>query len=132
MLINKKAISSYILILLIITSILSLLLFLILDGIYGASHKDCSKVDFQITDVCKNLGSVSFSIKNNKNTKLEISFNGIENSGNEILAKENKILRFNYKGDSVDLVPVIRDRGKVYFCSGKTKSQNIKIISKKC
>lgn len=129
---SKRAVESYILVLLIVSAVMGLFLVSILNGIYGNDNVNCNNVNFEVLDLCMDGKSFVFKIKNNGNESLDFTINDKTSPSDfRVLAYESRRINFiQERGDFLSFLPMIKVENGVSSCRGKLKSFDTNIIGK--
>lgn len=125
MFINKKAISSYIVVLLFSSAIMTIILFPLLGTIYADDNILCQQVKYEKVNMCKKGGFLNFNLKNTGT--IDISTNLVHSITETYVLKvgdEKKIKSYVDKS-SVEVIPSVSDGLSLYQC--KSKSETIKM-----
>ena len=126
---EKKAMQSYMMILLIFSVIMTGFIIFVIGSVYGVEHADCKLVNFEIRDMCKKGGSAQFNVDNNAQKGLFLKVNGLKNSNYFLPANSEKLFNVLSNDGKVELLPYIDYAGKTYECSGKVQKINAEVLT---
>jgi hypothetical protein len=131
MILSKKAIATYIIVISISSSIIALFFLAILGSIYSEENTLCQEIDFILEETCVVRDGIRTKIINRADSTLEVLING----GNKqtLLASEIKVFSFNTNDETtVEFSPVISIHDSLVSCNSKAQKINAKIISTPC
>ena len=127
----RRALGSYIMILMVFSSIMSLLLMLLLNFAYEPDHPSCKKISFSAETVCKE----------NSGYKIKVSNVGGENTLNFVVNEDTE--PFEYLGPDEEKGIILRnsdifvltptttaDSGKSYVCRSQGVRLNMETVGK--
>lgn len=126
---GKKAMQSYMMILLIFSVIMTGFITFVIGSVYGVEHADCKLVDFEIRNMCKKSSSAQFNIDNNAQKGLSLKINGKKNSEYFLPANSEKLFNAISENGKIELLPYIDYGGKTYECSGKVQKINAEVLT---
>ena len=129
---SKKALQSYILILIIVSILMGLFLSIILTQIYGEDNVTCKQIKYEVSNACKKDNSIAFDVKNDYLNPIEYKVNG-KRDITKYLVDSKKIRKFyvSTKDNSVvHITPLIKESNKIFECRGKVKSINSEVLIK--
>ena len=125
----KKAMQSYMMILLIFSVIMTGFIIFVIDSVYGVEHADCKLVNFEITSMCKKGGSTQFNVNNNAQKALFLKVNSVKKSDFFLPANSEKLFNAVPDDGKIELLPYIDYAGKTYECSGKVQKINAEVLT---
>jgi hypothetical protein len=128
---SKKAIATYIVVILVTSSIIALFFLAILGSLYSEEDPLCQELNFDIEETCVVRDGIRTKIVNLGDSPLELLING----GNKqtLTASEIKVFSFNTRDESiVEISPIISISGKIIGCSSKKETIDTKLISTPC
>lgn len=129
-LLGKKALQSYVIVMLIFSVIMSIFIILILVAVYGEEHEDCKLVDFEIVNMCNKGSATEFTIKNDAEKRLFLKINGKKSEEYFLTTKTDKIFNILSEDGSIEVLPYIDYASKTYDCSGKVQKINTGVLTK--
>ncbi len=132
MLNSNRALQGHIISLFLVSIIVGLLLSLTLTQIYGEDNQKCQEVLYEVKDICKKDSSVEFNLKNDYTSVLDFKINDKRDVLNYRLdsGEEKKLIVRMLDKNVLVLVPIIKDAGKNFECSGKVKKINTEVLIK--
>ena len=128
---SKKAIATYIVVILVTSSIIALFFLAILGSLYSEENPLCQELNFNLEETCVVRDGIRTKIVNFGDAPLELLING----GNKqtLSSSEIKVFSFNTKDDSnVEILPVISIQGNLISCGSKKEVIDTKLISNPC
>ncbi len=129
---SKKSLHSHILVLIMISFVMSVFLFLIVDYVYKPDNPSCEFVEFNVKNQCKD-GKNLKAILENKGEKLiyyQVNDEPVDSLKNKIEIKDSMEIRVPIRDSSVEIFPVVRDISTYHACRGKRKVINTEVLIK--
>jgi hypothetical protein len=118
MILNKKAIGSSIIIMLVFSLILSFLLFTILNVTFSDRHEFCQNVNMDVRAVCENRNEeITLSIRNDGSINMYYEINEILDSEVQVLLPNSLEEIKIEQEDTYKVVPYVKGEDeKLYAC----------------
>lgn len=124
--INKKAIGSFLIVLIGVSFFMSLLMFFVLDVFYQEDNERCMVVDYTIDNICRGSSTLDITIRNNANIETGFQADG-EGSVFVVPASESATMKVSTDAKDVELMPLVTaysfetESYKTYQCRSKLK-----------
>ncbi len=124
--VNKKAIETYFILILVISVVFALLLTLTINLIFSPDNEQCKDVTFEIIDICKLRNMYKVEIQNTYSSTLKFNINGKTERDYVLSEGDQKVFRVSIEEkDEKKIIPIlIDDSGISYTCRGKTEFFN--------
>lgn len=121
---NKKAIESYVLVLLIVSALLTLLITTVFSPLFANDHPSCQDFEFEITSKKKTNNGANIKLKNTGSKKINFQFNS-ERKKDSLKIDETNEYQVVTTEDSITIMPIhIDTKGEVHECEGKKEKIN--------
>jgi hypothetical protein len=128
---NNKGISSFLIIIFIVSLLISILIFSVINVVYESDIPECSQLKFEIVKSCKLSTGAKFTVKNSGSESIEFIINGERKvSEYRVPSESQNEIRVLKDYSSLDLLPIIKKNGNVFECRGKRKSINLEVLTK--
>jgi len=132
---NKKKGIVYIITILLLSILMSIILFFLVDLIYDDSHESCDLIDYEIVDTCRGYQKSSIDVRNLGTVDFNFIFNDDLKNSVEILSGNSSkitIAQFESSQNEVSILPFISINDTSYFCKKKTIFLEMKGTFKNC
>lgn len=125
---NKKAISSYIIVLLLFSVLMTIILFPILGTIYADDNINCQKVKYETPDMCRRSGFLIFQFVNTGEIDFVGDFTHSYSESHELKMGEDKKLKIYVDKSDVKLLPIVSDGFNKFECSSKEEKIKMELV----
>jgi hypothetical protein len=128
----KKALSSYLIVLLISSFLITLLLFSVTSLYYGEDIEDCKYVSYELVNPCKDKNGITVTIQNNGAKSIDFLINDMRNPSQfKLESGEQREVSITDKKDNLfTFVPLVLSGNELYACHGKTQTINSEVLLK--
>ena len=128
---SKKAMQSYVFVILIVSLIMTVLITSILSSFFKNDPEQCKLIEYEIKNECNEKNGVTFLIKNSGNNKIDFEVNEQISDNYRVGPLEDKNILFGTQDDVVKIIPYFTDlKGVVSRCEGKMSKINVERLLK--
>lgn len=130
---NKKALESYITILLVVSLILTILITTLFSSLFVNDPEDCQYINYEIKSKKKMNGGAQIKIENKGDKKINFQFNGKNNLKDTLLGGKTLEYQVNSQDPKITIIPLFIDpinpNAGPKECRGKKKIIDTSILN---
>ena len=128
---QKKAIASYLIVLLVVSFLISLLIINVTKVFFGEDIEECKYIEYEFMNVCKEGKGINLEVQNKGSKSLELLINGKRDPNYVVKSGENKkLILLNKDSNGYEFLPIIVKGDRIYECKGKKKYINSEVLLK--
>lgn len=130
MIVSKKAIQTYLLVIIGISFIVSILLFLTIEVIYEEDHRLCQDISYDYEVVCKQQGGYTVVVENTGRHPLSFEMNGEVDSDFFVdVGSDNRFSVISSSGTAIGVPIVFDENQNSHYCRSRQERTNVEVLS---
>lgn len=126
---SKKALESYILVILGISLLMSVLLFFIIGIAYESDNELCREMTFTYDVACKQPSGYAVSVENLGTMPISFEMNGNIEDEYYLNPGQSRRVVVTTEDNSAKVIPIVFDENdESYFCKSKQEKTNVEVL----